>query len=278
MIPSRLEKDDFKIDILPEGSLETRPACLRPSSSFGTRESCNKTRRVEHHRVAPAFIDGETQSFTTTTFLIRYCDEEVGFVFSDTNPMQQFFFVPKQCRGLSFFLMLQVELNNLCQFRVELDLCEPRSLSSPVYLEVDLMYGDPSTSNASTGSPENATSSGNTAEQAGDKQTTVDTMAAHGTKASHTTMGNEMFASRLRDKASFEAPPNKLNTTAPTAVYPEDVRTCNCSIQILPLVFNPLMYCASCYQFPWKPKFYSVAFQVYKIHNACSGQPAPFLL
>lgn len=33
-------------------------------------------------------------------------------------------------------------MNEICQFRFEIDLCRPYSLSAPVYMEVDLMYAD----------------------------------------------------------------------------------------------------------------------------------------
>eukprot|EP01053_Blabericola_migrator_P003340 Blabericola_migrator_1__3339@NODE_1986_length_3454_cov_87_759965_g1264_i0_p1_GENE_NODE_1986_length_3454_cov_87_759965_g1264_i0NODE_1986_length_3454_cov_87_759965_g1264_i0_p1_ORF_typecomplete_len1110_score190_37DUF676/PF05057_14/1_5e26PGAP1/PF07819_13/7_2e03PGAP1/PF07819_13/9_9e10Palm_thioest/PF02089_15/4_2e08DUF3657/PF12394_8/4_1e06LCAT/PF02450_15/0_0004Abhydrolase_6/PF12697_7/0_0027DUF900/PF05990_12/0_018Lipase_2/PF01674_18/0_016DUF915/PF06028_11/2_3e03DUF915/PF06028_11/0_037Hydrolase_4/PF12146 len=61
------------------------------------------------HCLAPAFISSATRSFTTRTFQIRFCDEEV-------------------------------ELNDGITFRMEMDLTKPSTYTAPVYVEVQLRY------------------------------------------------------------------------------------------------------------------------------------------
>eukprot|EP01071_Lankesteria_metandrocarpae_P008768 Lankesteria_metandrocarpae@DN5049_c0_g1_i1.p1 len=67
--------------------------------------------RVENHNILPLEASTEDQTFTTRSFLIRYCEEEV-------------------------------ELNDGAQLRIEIDLANPSTLDAPLFIEVDLMFAD----------------------------------------------------------------------------------------------------------------------------------------
>lgn len=43
-------------------------------------------------------------------------------------------------------------MNEACQFRLELDLCRPNGLNVALYLEVDLMFADPTTQTSAAAS------------------------------------------------------------------------------------------------------------------------------
>lgn len=209
MIPSRLHQEDFKLAILPKGSLEQRSACIQRSECPEIASS-NKAGRAEHHCVVPPSIDAQMQSFHTTTFLIRYCDEEV-------------------------------DLNNLCQFRLELDLCQKHALATPVYLEIDLMYADPSASNGFGAANRQVISSSQKTSATNEVVNTTSVTNVESCSVAE----REMFASRLRDKSSFEGFAARPTEDSGVVLSPKN--------------------------FPWKPDFYSVAYQVYKIHNPCHG-------
>mmetsp|Transcript_44972 Transcript_44972/g.104041 ORF Transcript_44972/g.104041 Transcript_44972/m.104041 type:complete len:739 (+) Transcript_44972:119-2335(+) len=68
-----------------------------------------KTARTDHHNLIPAHIIDDQGSYSTRSFLIRYCEEEV-------------------------------ELNDIGQFRLELPTDEENP--QPLLLEVDLMFAD----------------------------------------------------------------------------------------------------------------------------------------
>mmetsp|Transcript_110309 Transcript_110309/g.172498 ORF Transcript_110309/g.172498 Transcript_110309/m.172498 type:complete len:752 (-) Transcript_110309:227-2482(-) len=68
----------------------------------------SKPSRTDHHNLIPGHINEESGTFSTRSFLVRYCEEEV-------------------------------ELNDCCQFRIEVDESE---LNKPIVLEVDLMFAD----------------------------------------------------------------------------------------------------------------------------------------
>jgi hypothetical protein len=70
----------------------------------------SKSARTDHHHLIPAHILEENGTFSTRSFLIRYCEEEV-------------------------------ELNDIAQFRIEVGL-EEEDLNAPFTLEVDLMFAD----------------------------------------------------------------------------------------------------------------------------------------
>eukprot|EP01054_Gregarina_sp_Poly1_P001166 Gregarina_sp_Poly_1__1165@NODE_1285_length_4496_cov_45_606006_g740_i1_p2_GENE_NODE_1285_length_4496_cov_45_606006_g740_i1NODE_1285_length_4496_cov_45_606006_g740_i1_p2_ORF_typecomplete_len589_score74_73DUF3657/PF12394_8/7_2e03DUF3657/PF12394_8/0_0035DUF3657/PF12394_8/1_8e04_NODE_1285_length_4496_cov_45_606006_g740_i123964162 len=63
------------------------------------------------HCLAPSFIKQSNRTFTTRTFQIRFCDEEV-------------------------------ELNDGITFRFEVDLTKPASYTAPVYIEFQLLYAE----------------------------------------------------------------------------------------------------------------------------------------
>lgn len=68
----------------------------------------SKPSRTDHHNLIPGHINEDAGTFSTRSFLVRYCEEEV-------------------------------ELNDCCQFRIEVDESE---LQKPIVLEVDLMFAD----------------------------------------------------------------------------------------------------------------------------------------
>mmetsp|Transcript_152085 Transcript_152085/g.265118 ORF Transcript_152085/g.265118 Transcript_152085/m.265118 type:complete len:767 (-) Transcript_152085:174-2474(-) len=69
-----------------------------------------KPTRIDHHHLIPAHTLDEHCTFSTRSFLIRYCEEEV-------------------------------ELNDIGQFRIELGI-EESEWNAPLTLEVDLMFAD----------------------------------------------------------------------------------------------------------------------------------------
>lgn len=70
----------------------------------------SKSSRTDHHHLIPAHIIEDQCTFSTRSFLIRYCEEEV-------------------------------ELNDIGQFRIELGVGEGEQ-NAPLILEVDLMFAD----------------------------------------------------------------------------------------------------------------------------------------
>lgn len=95
--------DGERIVAIPYGH-STLPSHAEPSRQ-------GKTARVDHHDLIPGSVTEDAQNtYSTRSFLIRYCEEEV-------------------------------ELNDLAQFRFELsaDLMQD---STPLTLEVELMFGD----------------------------------------------------------------------------------------------------------------------------------------
>jgi len=69
-----------------------------------------KSTRINHHNLVPAHISDDECVFSTRSFLIRYCEEEV-------------------------------ELNDICQFRIEFD-SEASEHPTPLFLEMELMFAD----------------------------------------------------------------------------------------------------------------------------------------
>jgi hypothetical protein len=90
-----------RIDAMPYG-FTTVPSQLEQPKP--------KSSRTDHHNLIPAHIQEEQFTFSTRSFLIRYCEEEV-------------------------------ELNDIVQFRLEFDM-EELQCSVPLFLEVDLMFAD----------------------------------------------------------------------------------------------------------------------------------------
>merc|ERR1719230_1835805 len=87
---------------VPSGYLASQPA--------GGGQQKQKPARPDHHNLIPAHILEEQCTFSTRSFLIRYCEEEV-------------------------------ELNDIGQFRLEVGVDELDE-GSPLILEVDLMFAD----------------------------------------------------------------------------------------------------------------------------------------
>lgn len=73
-------------------------------------QSKSKPSRTDHHNLIPAHLMEEQCTFSTHSFLIRYCEEEV-------------------------------ELNDIAQFRIELSAAEIEQ-NLPLVLEIDLMFAD----------------------------------------------------------------------------------------------------------------------------------------
>merc|ERR1719230_2066591 len=87
---------------VPSGYLASQPA--------GGGQQKQKPARPDHHNLIPAHILEEQCTFSTRSFLIRYCEEEV-------------------------------ELNDIGQFRLEVGVDELDE-GSPLRLELDLMFAD----------------------------------------------------------------------------------------------------------------------------------------
>jgi len=79
------------------------------SAPAQSEQAKGKTSRTDHHNLIPAHIIDDQSSYSTRSFLIRYCEEEV-------------------------------ELNDIGQFRLELAADEESP--QPLLLEVDLMFAD----------------------------------------------------------------------------------------------------------------------------------------
>lgn len=103
-LKTRVYRDDGedRINAVPYG-YSTQPAQLDQSKS-------KTSSRTDHHHLIPAHIMEEQGTFSTRSFLIRYCEEEV-------------------------------ELNDIAQFRIELDVDELHN-NIPLVVEVDLMFAD----------------------------------------------------------------------------------------------------------------------------------------
>lgn len=84
-------------------------ACLLPVPEEGAQKP-NKPPRLDHHHLIPAHADEDQSSFSTRSFLIRYCEEEV-------------------------------ELNDIGLFRVEVE-AEHLDETPVLLLEVELMFAD----------------------------------------------------------------------------------------------------------------------------------------
>mmetsp|Transcript_107020 Transcript_107020/g.301090 ORF Transcript_107020/g.301090 Transcript_107020/m.301090 type:complete len:771 (-) Transcript_107020:149-2461(-) len=80
------------------------------ASPLQAEQTKSKSARTDHHHLIPAHIIEDQCTFSTRSFLIRYCEEEV-------------------------------ELNDIGQFRIELSAEEVES-NKPLLLEVDLMFAD----------------------------------------------------------------------------------------------------------------------------------------
>lgn len=105
-LKARLYRDDTdgqRLSAVPCGHL----ACpqIAPEPAKG------KPSRPDHHNLIPAHIIEDQCSFSTRSFLIRYCEEEV-------------------------------ELNDIGQFRLELPAEELEKDEPPLLLEIDLMFAD----------------------------------------------------------------------------------------------------------------------------------------
>eukprot|EP00929_Paragymnodinium_shiwhaense_P014137 TRINITY_DN122011_c0_g1_i1.p1 TRINITY_DN122011_c0_g1~~TRINITY_DN122011_c0_g1_i1.p1 ORF type:complete len:726 (+),score=160.57 TRINITY_DN122011_c0_g1_i1:277-2454(+) len=96
------EEGDRRIPAIPVGFL----ACPQPAAQPKPKPAS----RPDHHHLIPAHLIEEQSTFSTRSFLIRYCEEEV-------------------------------ELNDIGQFRIEL---RPEDLEqgATLCLEVDLMFAD----------------------------------------------------------------------------------------------------------------------------------------
>jgi hypothetical protein len=84
------------------------PVALQ-SSKHGKAKKSKKTQ--DHHNVFAGAIDQEQYAFKTRSFMIRYQEEEV-------------------------------ELNDICHFRIEIDLATNSMSTTEFCLEVDLMFCD----------------------------------------------------------------------------------------------------------------------------------------
>jgi len=95
------EEGDQRLQAVPSGYLALPPLADLPKP---------KPSRPDHHHLIPAHIIEDQCTFSTRSFLIRYCEEEV-------------------------------ELNDIGQFRIELG-AEEVEQGAPLLLEVDLMFAD----------------------------------------------------------------------------------------------------------------------------------------
>lgn len=87
----------------------SKDVSLRKAPALGGLASADNS--LYMGATSPAHLDSETQTFYTQSFHVRYCDEEVL-------------------------------LNDLVQFRLEVNLCTPHALSAPLFLELDLLFYD----------------------------------------------------------------------------------------------------------------------------------------
>lgn len=101
-LKTRLYREDGEQRILAvPHSHFTCPSQVEPKAA--------KSSRTDHHHLIPAHITEDQCSFSTRSFLIRYCEEEV-------------------------------ELDDIGQFRIEIGAEE--AFQAPLLLEVDLMFAD----------------------------------------------------------------------------------------------------------------------------------------
>mmetsp|Transcript_90208 Transcript_90208/g.232867 ORF Transcript_90208/g.232867 Transcript_90208/m.232867 type:complete len:792 (-) Transcript_90208:64-2439(-) len=92
----------------PSGCLGSPVTSLDAGAGAGAKAS--SAVRTDHHSLIPAYINEEQSSFSTRSFLIRYCEEEV-------------------------------EINEIGLFRFELS-ADELELDPVFYLEVELMFAD----------------------------------------------------------------------------------------------------------------------------------------